>query len=120
MFKRRQHRLAHLTQKRPVGWIPGKIRTQDNWIGKEAHQPFKLGPAPSYHGRSHEDVLLTAVVVEHQFERRQQNHVQRRPLGFSERLEPPGQFLIQSEIVLRTTKHLNRRSRPVGRQIEYR
>ena len=119
MFERRQHRLTHLTQKCPEGWVAGKVRPQDNRIGEEAHHPFELGPAPSGHGRSHEDVFLAAVVVKHQLERRQQDHVQRRPLGFGERPEPPGQVIVQREIMLRATKHLNRRSRPVGRQIEH-
>ena len=95
MFESGQHRLTHLTQKCPEGWIPGKIRPQDDRIGEEAHQPFKLGPAPSDHRRSHEDVFLAAVVVKHQFERRQQDHVQRRSLGLGERPEPPGQFIVQ-------------------------
>ena len=59
------------------------------------------------------------MVVKHQFECRQEDHVQRCPLGLGERPEPPGQFIVQCEIVLRTAKHLNRRSRPVGRQIEH-
>ena len=90
MLERRQHRLTHLAQKRPKGWVAGKVRTQDDRIGEEAHHPFKLGPAPPDHGGSHEDVFLAAVVVKQQLERRQQDHEQRRPLGSGERPEPSG------------------------------
>ena len=119
MLERRQHGLTHLTQKCPKCWVSGKVRSQDNRVGEETHHPVKFGAAASDHGGSHEDVFLAAVVVEHQLERRQQDHEQRGPLGSGERPEPLGQVIVESKIMLCATKHLDRRSRPVGRQIEH-
>ena len=118
VFECRQYRPAHLAQQRAERRISGKIRAQDDRIGEEAHQPFEFRPAATGHGRCDEDVFLAAVAVQHRFERRQQHHVERRSLGFCERSQPPSQVFVHREIVMGAAKRLNRRPRPIGRQIE--
>ena len=69
--------------------------------------------------RSQDDVLLAAVAAEKRLEGRQQNHEKGGPGAPGEPLEPLCQLVRQGEGQARSHERLDRRPRPVGRQIQH-
>src|SRR5204862_5666382 len=89
-------------------------------VEEAANQVLGLDARATRDGRADENVLLSRVAVQQRLERGEQQHEQRDVFATRQRVERRGQRTRQPEVLQRAAIRFQRRTGPVGRQIECR
>ncbi len=111
---------ARPSQQLPERRLAGRIDAQRQGVDEQADQALGLRQPPAGDGRAHDDVKLPAVTRQQGHEPGQQGHEQRRALALRQPSELPRQVAVELYPVTRAVEALDRRPRPIGRQLELR
>src|SRR5579884_3634649 len=94
------------------------LAAQRQRVHQHPDQTFRLCILPVRNRTPHTQIVLPRVPIQQHLECRQQNHVQRRTLSFSQSLQLFTQLLVQPKYVRRSDKALHARPRIIRRQID--
>ena len=118
MLVSRQCRSTHLSQQLGYGGIGRQVDAQCQHVGEKADQRFMLGMGPVVYVGADDQVVLSRQACEQCSPAGQERHEQRGAVTFAQRPEFGAEPGIQFELHACAHMIVNRRTGPVGAQLQ--